>query len=167
VRINVEFPGGTLGELIDLLSKDEGSAINVIGEKADLGTEIPAFALTNADRPSLAGALDNLLVARGLRLLPSGTVFVLQRRVAEQKNTATEPPNFGSFQLAARLSKELTVDHIVNAIQEAWNLDPTHDPKALRIKYHPATTILLVSGPPAAIDIAGRVIAALPRSGGK
>ena len=45
-----------------------------------------------------------------------------------------------------------------------WELDPAHDPKALNLKFHPGTSILLVSGSTDAIMVTQSVIGQLKRN---
>ncbi len=152
--INIDFPGGTIAELITALRKDNAGAFNLIGEKADLATVLPAFSVRNAQPNSFATALDALLRPHGLYLGSGGYsqngVFVVLRG---QTPPASEVPKnaFLSIQLAPYLEAQ-SVDDIVGAIRAAWTLDPKHRAEDLRLQFHPATKLLLVSGPPQETD---------------
>lgn len=149
--VNVDFPGGPAGQLFSQLNQDKNSGLNIIGEKSDLAIELPAFSIRNADGPSLAGALDGLLRQRGYALQGgakpatglSPVYFIRKLYPQENGGVSTQ---FQSFQLAPYLEHQ-SVDDIVSAIRTAWELDPASSPSALRVKFHPATGILLVSAP--------------------
>lgn len=164
---NVDFSGGTIEQLVKAISTEGSAIFNVVGEKADLATPIPAFSLRNADAESLANALNQMIAARGLNLnraqgpLQSGPrgpvnypIYVLFRR------SVIDRPAFDSFQLGRYLEKQ-SIDDIVTAIRTLWELNPANRPEALQLKYHPPTKLLLASGTPEAIAVAGKVIATL------
>ena len=154
--INLDFPGGTVAELVATTAKTEGGTFNLIGEKADMAAELPPFSLRNAEPQALAVALDSLLKARGLEVGGSSNLFVLRKRSHPEAPAA--PKNFvESFPLTSQLEFQ-SVDDIVDAIRMAWQLDPAHDPAALRLKFHPATKLLFVSGTGEAIGLAHSVI---------
>lgn len=164
---NIDFPGGSIEKLVKSISSSSGAIFNVIGEKADLATEIPAFSLRNADGESLANALNQLIAARGLNLkrAPGGSlrgsrgetnfpIYLLARRSDEQSTA------FDSFQLEPFLEKQ-SIDDIVSAIRTLSGLNPANPPDGLQLKFHPATKLLLVSGTPEAILVASKVISTL------
>lgn len=167
--LTFEFPGGTLTQLIAALAKMPGGALNVIGDPADMATPLPAFTLQNAIPDMLPTALGQFLESRGLHLVPvtmggqpaTRGVFVLRR--FSTRNPMVPPDFFEPIQLAPYL-EEQKVDDIVGAIRAAWEMNPANDPSALRIKYHAPTTILLVSGPPEATQLATKVVGSLKRS---
>ena len=164
---NVDFPGGSFAQLVKAVSGPSGFAFNVIGEKADLATELPAFSVRNADSESLANALNQLLQSRGLGISKAPgpaladergqinvPVYVVTRRAS------FEPTMFDSFQLGPYLEKQ-SIDDIVMAIRTLWELNPANRPEALQLKFHPPTKLLLVSGTPSAIMATGKVISTL------
>jgi len=157
--ISVEFPGGTISQLIAAIAKGQSGPMNIIGEQKDLATVLPPFSVQNAHPQLFAQALNQLLEAHGLVLTggapTSGTreVYTLRRNPGMNRYLSA----FASIQLAPFLEHQ-TVDDIVQAIHLAWELDPTHDSNSIRLKFHPATTILLISGPQEAIEIANQVV---------
>ena len=166
----IDFPGGTIAQLVKAVSNSSGPAFNVIGEKADLATELPPFSLRNADSESLANALNQLLQSRGLNVTrASGPNIVGERGqlnipiYALIRRASFDPIVSDSFQLAPYLEKQ-SIDDIVVAIRTLWELNPANRPEALQLKFHPQTKLLLVSGTPAAIQVASKVISTL--SGG-
>jgi hypothetical protein len=166
--LNVDFPGGPMTALLAAINKD-GGGFNVVGEKSDLAIELPALSLRNADAASLANALGGLLQQRGYFLGGSGRnlpgqnpVFVL-RKLALHEIDQRNVGEFQSFQLAPYLDLQ-SVDDIVSAIRAAWELDPSNKPEQLRIKFHPSTGILLVSGPRMGIHTVQTVLGQLRRA---
>lgn len=174
--INVTFPGGPFSALVAATASAEknGSTFNVIGEKADLSIDLPPFAIRNADANSLAVALDGLLQPRGYTLRQTGRpvpgqapVFTLRQLSSvetayEKSQIAQRTGQFQSFQLGSYLGEQ-SVDDIVGAIRTAWELDPSHNSASLRLKFHPPTGILLVSGPPEGVVVVQAILRELRR----
>jgi len=163
--VNVDFPGGPAGQLFSQLNQDKNSGLNIIGEKSDLVIELPAFSIRNADGASLAGALDGLLRQRGYALQgggkpPTGLSPVYLIRKLYPQESGGVSTQFQSFQLAPYLEQQ-SVDDIVSAIRTAWELDPANSPTALRMKFHPATGILLVSAPQLGTQVVQTVLGQL------
>jgi hypothetical protein len=167
--ISLDFPGGTLAQFVALAAKTPGGPVNVIGEPADLATQLPAFSLQNVHPDLVARALNNFLFGRGLTLVPSGLnvpgsrdLYTVQRTDKRPRPMMPPPDAFESMQLGPFL-EQYKIDDIVGAIRAAWELDPTHDAGAMRLKFHPPTSILLVSGPPEAIMVASKTVGTLKR----
>lgn len=174
-RLTIDSAGGTLREFIAATSVDSEVSLTLInaGETIDLEAPLPPFTLRNVSWGTVMEVLGNFLAARGLQLQHTGlgnvddakSVICVLRRVrpiAEPDRLAQ--PQFDSFQLAEQIHDTQTVDVIVDAIRSAWELDPTHDPKALLLKFHPATKMLFVSGPGPATTIARQVIGSLRKN---
>lgn len=167
--ITVNFPGGPFSALVAATEKSSPGAFNVVGEKADLAIELPPFSVRNADVSSLASALTAMLQPRGYMLASNGrsqnqsSVFTLRKLYSYEAANVDRPSMFQSFQLAPYLQNQ-SVDDIVGAVRMAWELDPKHSPKALDVKFHPPTGILLVSGPGEAISVVQTVLRELRRS---
>jgi len=166
--VSVNFPGGSAAALIAAADKSSAEGFNVIGEKADLAIDVPAFSIRNADPNSLAFALDGILRQRGYTLQTNfkpgqgqAPIFVLRRLNSYEQRIDGMP--FESFQLATYLEGQ-SVDDIIGAIHTAWELDPAHRPEALRLKFHPPTNILLVSGPVEGINTVRSVLGQLRRA---
>jgi hypothetical protein len=165
---SIDFPGGTLKQVLTPLAGPDGVSFSLIGsgEPADFATELPPFSLHNANLITVAKVLGTLLEARGFQLRviddsgPSSVVCVLTRRDTPKPEKRPPQTLFESFPLGAFLGEQ-SIDDIVGAIRTGWELDPAHDRDALRLKFHPPTSILLVSGPPEAIMVATKVISQL------
>jgi hypothetical protein len=160
--ISLDFPGGTISDLIVAIEKaDGGRPINVIGDKTAFATEVQAFSVRNADRFGVIEAISRWLDDRqGVVFRQTGDgIFLLEKVPSPQHLLPNgESTFFASFQLNPFLSDTQTVDDIVGAIRAAWELDPDHDPAALRIKFHPPTGLLLIAGPPEASTITYSVL---------
>lgn len=164
--ISLDFPGGTLGEFIAMLNKTK-SPINLFADKAEQEVQVPALTLRNVNGRDAGNAMAGWLRSRGFTLGSSGQAYDLDGSlgnpvywvVADQ--TAPDHSRlFAPFQLWQQLEYQ-SIDDIVAAIRNAWELDPAHNPADLKLKFHPPTTVLLVVGPNQAIEIATRVIGSL------
>jgi hypothetical protein len=173
--IALDFPGGSCAQLVDAVAKASTGTFNIIGQPDDMKVPcLPPFSVRNADPGSLMEALNTSLQPRSLILerpyrdgYPVEGTYTLRRmepnpvpRSANSRNSNDRSSNFQSFQLSPYLGA-LSVDDIVDAIRAAWTLDPTHEANSIQIKYHPATKMLFVSGPPESTMIVTRVIGLL------
>jgi ribosome recycling factor len=95
-------------------------------------------------------------------MMPSdvNSVAVVLGRNEPARPRTPLPIDFESFQLAPYL-RDQSIDDIVEAIRASWELNPRNDPNALRLKFHPPTSILLASGPRDALNMAGKIISQL------
>jgi hypothetical protein len=156
--VSINFSGGTIAQLCAAVPQ-ESQGFNILGEKADLQTELPPFQIRDAEPDAVAGALRFLLSSRGYTLNPTGhNVFVLAKVQPEKPRTRSK--GFESFQLSKSL-KEQSIDDIIGTIRLAWEMDPAHTPDGLQLKFHPSTAILLVSGGAEALDVTRKVIGSL------
>ena len=175
--LNFKSNGGPLSALVAAASQSGEMSFTVInaGEPADLETPIPAFELRNANWGTLKGVLEEILFAQGFQLTLAGSdtpnpaesksvVCVLRRVKSSPEEKRIYPSDFVSFQLAEHIFEGQSAEVIVDAIRSAWELEPNHDPNALRVKYHPATKILLVAGPGPATNIARQVVSGLRKN---
>jgi hypothetical protein len=158
----VDFPGGTVTNLLAAIAKT-GASFNVVGEKADLMTEIPPFSVRNVTSEILAPALNQLFSPRGLFLGNTSNygdqIYLLTKKRPDQPSRTSF---FNSYQLTPYLEQQ-SIDDIVDAIQTAWALDPANKTASPQLKYHPATSLLFVYGSPEALGTAQQVISSLKR----
>ena len=174
IHLTVESGSGPLSAFLAAASENTDRSFTLInaGDPADLETQLPPFVLRDVNWGTVIGVLDNLLLTRGLNLrfvggdnhdpsLAKSVICVLRPTEMPQAARRSTQPEFESFQLADYISANQTLEVIVDAIRTAWELDPTHDATALRVKFHPATKILLVSGPSPATSIAKQVVSGL------
>ncbi len=156
--VSINFPGGTIAQLCAAVPP-ESQGFNILGEKADLQMELPPFQIRDAEPDAVAGALRFLLSSRGYTLNRTGdNVYVLAKTPPEKPRTRSK--GFESFQLSRSL-KEQSIDDIIGTIRLAWEMDPAHTPDGLQLKFHPSTSILLVSGSTEALDVTRKVIGSL------
>jgi len=166
-NIDIDFPGGSIAQLVTLLAKSGINSFNLIGEKPDMEVQLPPFSLRNVEPGALGAALQVLLRHSGVNLMLQGTSKAILGVLSREQNPAARSTGsrsaFESFQLTPYLADQ-TVDDIVGAIRAGWELDPAHDGTALRLRFHPATSVLLVSGPDDAIVLARNVLMQLKRT---
>jgi hypothetical protein len=156
--INIDFPGGSIAQLVAQINTSESGPFNLIGEKKFQETPLPPFSLRNTEPASLAVGLNGLLRPSELAISLAGqNIFVLTKSVSPSSPFTTTAQTFQAFQLAPYLAT-LSVEEITDAILVAWESAPDHDPKQLRFKFHPATKLLFVYGPPEAIAIATQLV---------
>jgi hypothetical protein len=175
--LEIRSGGGPLSALLAAVAREEGVAFELINaaEPSDLEVPLPAFHLRNANWGTIIGVLESFLASRGLSLRHVGgdnpnlneakSVVCVLRRIAPpddpKRGLGLE---FVSFQVAENISDAQPIEVIVDAIRTAWELDPAHDPAALRVKFHPGTKILLISGPNSAPKIAEQVVRGLRKN---
>jgi hypothetical protein len=166
VTFSIDFPGGTISDFLDAVSNGKGVSLSIInaGDPADLATRLPEFSLRNTNLMTAIQVLSRLLEPRGfnLSMMPSdvNSVAVVLGRNEPARPRTPLPIDFESFQLAPYL-RDQSIDDIVEAIRASWELNPRNDPNALRLKFHPPTSILLASGPRDALNMAGKIISQL------
>lgn len=168
-RFTLHSEGGTLREFLTALSRDKEVNLTLInaGAPSDLDLILPPFDVRNANWNMIVEVIANFVATRGLFLKIAGSdqanpdisksvVCVMRPDSADNKRTADA--GFESFQIGDYLADTQTIDEIVDAIRTGWGLVPGSSQDALRIKFHPATKLLLVSGPSAATQVAKQVL---------
>ncbi len=78
---------------------------------------------------------------------------------AEADTTTSKPPAplFEAFQLSPYL-RDQSVEDIMDAIQVAWQTEPSHSPAAFRLKFHVGTKQLFVYASKDALEVIRSVI---------
>jgi hypothetical protein len=170
--LNVEFPGGTISELLASLPKNKALPFNLVGEKEDLATQLPPLSLASVTPETLFSAINKFLHPRGLGISqtrasnyePFGrsTVYILERIVRPEAGLSPTAARFRSYPLHDYLTETQTIDAITDAMREAWQMMPNAKSDALVLKFHPGTQLLLVSAPPEAIGVVESIISKLP-----
>jgi hypothetical protein len=152
----VEFSGGSLAQLLAQLNNAQHWAVDIVGSKEDLdAATLPPFSVHNIQRGQFMGLLANILSRRGFEFDPSSPdVAVLNKR---EGNVAR---NFFSKDLSPFLDTK-SVDDIVDAIRTACSMNPSPKGQELKIKFHPQTKLLLISGNDQDVNIAIRVLISL------
>lgn len=171
--VTLDFPGGSLSQLLEAVGKTDASSFNlVVDEHAvrENDVKVRAFSLRNAPPVAVAATLSFLLadqklaveklipdLVRGGEFQPGPDVYVVR-----PPQSGGNSVRFEAFQLENRLGAQ-SIDDIVGAIRAAWELDPAHQPDALRLKFHPGTSLLFVSGSQEALNVASLVVTSLKR----
>ena len=158
--INLDFPGGTLAQLIVALESPQRGPFNLIGEKALQDTPVVPFTLRGVEITPLISALNNLLRPQGVAVGFSGPNIFTLTKVAQFSYPTPATANFQAIQVGPFLSTH-SIEEITDAIKSAWQGEPTHGAKTLELKYHAATKLLFVYGPPEALALASSVVAQL------
>lgn len=178
--LTIHSEGGTLRELLAAFSVGREPTLTVIngGESSDLDIPVPAFDLRNAHWLTVIEVISNFVATRGLLLKTAGSdndnpnasasITCVMRRAGGADGRQAGEPAFEAFQLTDYIVRDKTVDDdmvqtITEAIRAGWAIVPGADQSALRLKYHPETRLLLVSGPAPAVQVAKQVIAGLPK----
>lgn len=161
--INVDFPGGSVAQFVAAVAKSDSGLFTIIGEKEEMEVILPPISLRNIEVTALQNTLRALLTPHGLELTLTGVGISVLYKNNNSNFFRPQIENhsaFESFQLK-RFLADNSVDDIVAAIRAGWELDPAHDRNALHLKFHPPTSVLLVSGPSDAImltkDILGQI----------
>ena len=151
----VDFPGGSLAQLLTQLKNAQNWSVDIVGSKEDLeAASLPPFSVHNIFRNQFLGMLSNILSKRGFLFDPQGaSVAVLSRR---EENMG----NFVSQDLSPFLNTR-SVDDIVDAIRTACAMNPSSGGRELKIKFHPQTRLLLIAGNDLEVSIAIRVLNSL------
>lgn len=152
----VDFSGGSLAQLLAQLNSTQNWSVDIVGAKEDLdAATLPPFSVHHIRRAEFMGMLANILSKRGFQFDPSSpNVAVLNRR----------EPNAGGDFVSQDLSPFLntrSADDIVDAIRTACAMYPASNGRELKIKYHPQTKLLLISGNGWDVMIAMRVLNSL------
>ena len=176
--LTIRSGGGPLSAFLSAASKDHERTINLIntGDAADLETPLPPFVLRYVTWGTVLSVLDNFLQPRGLNLrflggdspdpnLAKSVVYVLQHNGSSPSASQSSQPAFESFQLSELIHGDQTLEAIIDLIESAWRFQSGKpDLAGLRMRFHPETKILLVSGPGPATGIAKQVVASLRKN---
>jgi hypothetical protein len=156
--VDVRFAGGTIAQLIAELKSADGSGFNLMGDPSLFETPVPKTVVSNVEIFNFVSALSSMLRASGMMItLSGGNIFILTK-IPDFTTTSPSPiPTFQAYQLAPYLPT-VSADDITDAINTAWKADPKHNAATLTFKFHPATKILFVYGPPEAITLATQII---------
>lgn len=158
-----DFPGGTLPDLAAALGK-AGLSISAVGSDEGLKLPLKPFSLRHVAPVSVANVVRELIEpefdAQRLRFScqqasPTTAVFIVSPR------TSRRPDHLTRSLFAGNVLDRYSIDDVVDAIRTAWAFDPAHNPDDLKLKFHPGTKLLLISGPPEAVDVASSIMGSL------
>ncbi len=168
----IKFEGGTLNDLEHVIEESIGDRLNFVLGPRTHDLPVPPFNLQAVTVRDLAKTLEVLLpqtaeigwTESGLDYaLPVLTVVNHQKTPVSSPKTITQ-----AFALAEIVdlssAEKITASYIAAAIREAWLLDPNRKAEDLRLKLHQSTELLIVNGPPEAINITENVLGSIQRS---
>lgn len=158
LTVDVDFPGGTFAQFVARLKSSDGAGFDLLSDAALAETPMPRIRLANIELQSLIVAVQSLLRGSNVMITAApSNVLVLTKNPVFVPAPLPPGPTFQAFQLAPYLAT-LSIDDITDAIATAWAGEPKRDPKAVTLKFHPATKVLFVYGPAEAITMATQII---------
>ncbi len=171
-KFNLDFPGGTPGELVTAIQKATGRPLNVIIRTEYLGRPIPALKLSGVDAAQLFAALslasshyervaNNYGMARfGFRTDGAPSDSSIWYFFVEEPPQPPAPVQFSEFfLLTPYLDRGLTVDDIATAIQTAAKMRTDLPPPT--ITFHKETKLLIAVGSGEALGLIRQALDAL------
>ena len=144
---NIDFRGGTPGELIQIIAKESGTKPNVIIPKYVAEVQLPNFKLQNVNTWQVFEALNMVADETGsqyLRWMSQG-----DRRDPNQVWTLLKPapkPTNETCQVVfiGQLLESFQLDDINAAIRTAWEM--LGKASTASLKFHKETKLLIVKG---------------------
>lgn len=185
-RFDLDFPGGTPGQLVVAIEKATGKPLNAIIPNEYTDEQLPPLKMNNVDVPRLFQALQ-LASVKQIQFV-TGTFFngmgpsSSYSTFSSSYGFKTEPPETDDsvwvffedkppqpqsspakscrfYQLAPYLDRGLTVDDITTAIQTGWNMMGYTSPP--QISFHKETKLLIAVGEPDKLEVIDNVLKAL------
>lgn len=168
-KFNLDFPGGTPGELVAAIEKASGRPLNAIIPPGDTDRRLPPLKMNSVDAAQLFGALgeatNRMAYANGM-LGPSQCGFRTQGLPTDDSiwyfwvnQPPTRPKVSQFFLLKPYLAHGLTVDDITTAIETAWKMEGA--PQRPQMSYHKETSLLIVVGDEPQLVVVRRALRAL------
>lgn len=151
--LKVDFPGGTVSELVEALNATNRGRLNLIVAPAAVDLPVPKLKLRGASTHGLTLARNAVLPAGSHVQFAAGhqTTFG-----GDPVMTISAPPASPSkleyristqtFSIATIVNK-IPAEDVADAVMTAWSLDDLHRPEDMKLKLHPATKILTMTGP--------------------
>jgi len=156
-KFNLDFPGGTPGELLTAIQKEIGKPLNAIVYDEYAGAVLPPLKLKNVDVVQLFHALresGHAFCSEGDRngIQYEDSIWVYGGSTPQQKVCRF-------YSLAPFLERGLKVDDITTAIQTGWKMMGVTDTPA--ISFHKETKLLIAVGEPGKLETIDAVLMAL------
>ena len=180
-HFNLDFPGGTPGDLVKAIEMSTGKPLNAIIPTEDADIQLPPLKMNDVIAPQLFSALQSASVktvsvqswGNSYQQTQTGYGF----RTSDNPVTDTsiwyfyaEKPTLPTvnsiepicrfFQLQYYLNHGFTVDDITTAIQTGWKMAGLTSPPELN--YHKETNLLIAFGKPDDLQTIQNVLNALP-----
>ena len=165
-KIDIEFKGGTLSELMEQVKKKLDGIPNIYLTKYARNTEMPPLSLKGISVYDFIAALQTLGFHSHLNIscIFAGNIAVVRRDqvgipIYKRKNIRIF---YIEDIIASKYFKEkISVKDIVTAMEKAWKLSGGTMPI---IKYHPSLRIIIVYGEKDKLDVAESIISHLRES---
>lgn len=169
-KFDLDFAGGTPGELIAAIGKARGQAVNAVVLVEDANLQLPALKMRNINIQQLFSALYEASQvnrsitttdARGIPVIQNfGSSYGFQSKDRNPNDTSIwyfraslgdrfAPPTLTVskfYQLTPYLKRGLTVEDITTAVQAGWRMAQVTTPPALN--FHKETGLLIAVGKP-------------------
>ena len=174
-KFNLDFPGGTPGELVAAIQKAMGRTINVIIPDEHARTHLPALQMHNVTLPQLFRGLELASLAQKPYVSGAGqfswhtaeTAFRSENTAAGDdsvwyffQNSVIESPRVCRFfPLEDYLASGLTVDDIITAVQSGWKM--LGDSRDTALSFHKETKLLIAVGEMQKLETIDQVLKAL------
>ena len=179
-KFNLDFPGGTPGQLVTALEKATGESLNVIILDVDANVQLPPFKLKNVRLPELFRVLRAVSTKTEYVPMLNSQGFTSMQSFYDSYEFYTLDHNPGSnsvwyfhvdrpgimvktqekvcrfYQLAPYLEGGLTVNDITTAIKTGWKMmGVTSSPE---VSFHKETKLLIAVGEPDKLDVIDNVL---------
>jgi len=184
-RFNLDFPGGTPGQLVAAIEKATDKPLNVIILDTDAGVQLPPFKLKSVCLPELFQALRAVSLKNEYVPMLNSEGFTSSQLFLTSYEFYTFDRNPGSnsvwyfhvdkpsmlskpqekekicrfYQLAPYLDSGLTVNDITTAIQTGWKMMGITSPP--EISFHKETKLLIAVGEPDKLSVIDAALRAL------
>jgi hypothetical protein len=160
---DIDFPGGTLAELIKVIEGKLGSKSNVIATKEALAVVLPDFSLHQVRTKDVLSAVLKLgpTGRQRLDLSSSGAIIT----VTLQAYPIHKVPKWTRVHDLRDLlgGGGYKIADIVTAIETAWDMGAKE--RSAQLKFHQETQLLIAMGTEFELDIIDRVLTELRRGG--
>lgn len=167
-KFNLDFPGGTPGELVAAIEKASGRPLNAIIMTEDTGRRLPPLKMNSVDAAQLFAALTEASNRQALQhglFTRSSCGFSTQGQPTDESvwsfwvSQVPSPKVSQFFLLKPYLAQGLTVDDITTAIETAWKMEGAAQKP--QMSYHKETSLLIVVGDEPQLVVVRRALRAL------
>jgi len=182
-KFNLDFPGGTPAQLVSVIEKASGKALNAIIPTEDADIQLPPLKMNDVVTPQLFVALrassqktvaiQNQMFGQPYSQVVTDYGFVTSDSPVTDSSIwyfhADKPslPPVGSterickfYNLDPYLNRGFTVDDITTAIQTGWKMAGITSPA--KLDYHKETKLLIAFGEPSELETIQDVLQTLP-----
>ena len=186
-KFDLDFPGGTPGDLVAAIQAATGKPLNAIVPAGEAGVRLPPLKLRGVDAAQLFRALllashrheIHISYSRAREQTPTyrDTFFGFRTDGAPTDASiwyfhsdrvfpgGSAPKALRFYLLTPYLDRALTVDQITTAVQTAWKMLGITDPPA--ISFQGGTNLLIAVGRPSQLDTIDAALKALNGAGKK